>query len=781
MTVLMMAVTMVPGMAFAAASDGFERTLDSPAGGGFRIEDSATGELVKDVTITMLSSIGAVMGKTVCADGQSFSMKDIEKGIADKFEFKVAGYKTFSVASQNGEPNLGIGKNWYNKDQNLAYNIKAGTVKLEADVSGIHTLSGKITVTDSATGESVAGAIIELADRNTSSTMYSQKLDADGNFSISNIAPGSYGWRVSAEGYISSQLATSGMGALANTTTAQNRTLTQSVVLVKETKGSASISGRVTDKKSGSAVKGVSVQLMKGSEASGTAVTTADDGTYSISKVEAGTYTLEASVKGYKKAVTDSFEVADGAVLENRDIVIEEEVSVVISGKVTDENGNVINAYIPVALYDENGKAVSFAAGSASTINGEFTLGTKSYGGVGPGKYTVKVDAKGYLIQSVDITVNEDGSYDDIWIRLKEDPVKDATIGGTIYKYDNGSWVPLANSTVSVQLLKNGKVFQGPMSSSYNDGTYKFKGYSNSSLIKAGTYVVEVKTSGTNSAAKSVPIEIEDKTVEQVIIQDIYIGAADMTDCIVTGKVTAGGKDGGKDLKAVLMKDGTAVTSEECDENGRFIFTGVQPGKYTVKASAAGCISQSSDEFELSAGTSLCGVDLTVHKLGIRISSLPEKTVYKKGELLDPAGLVVEAYYDDDEENSRVLSLKDESSDDSIGYVLSGYALSSGKNTITVSYTEGDTTAEATFDVTMENEQGQTGTTDDSGKDQDGNDKKVGKNNGGAAGEKAGKRTGNHAETGDAMELPFVIALLALSGIAAASVLIMRKRTEDKN
>ena len=282
----MVLAMIVSAQSFAFAAE--SRTLSSST--GFKIVDASDqSTLVKAVKIQMIAEDGSVMGETVCSDGENFLMENIGQAKIKNFLFSASGYKDTEVEAK---ATLGIGENWFNKAGAISQQVKAVTVTMEKDETGIHTLSGTITVTDSATGDPISGASISLLDRDDSNQVkYTKVLEADGTFTISNNVPGSYGWVISADGYISSDMSTSGMGALANLTDPKTQNLNKSVALVKKTEGTATISGTVKDD-ADSPVENASVQLKSGNTAVGAAVTTGADGSFKMEKVEAGTYTL---------------------------------------------------------------------------------------------------------------------------------------------------------------------------------------------------------------------------------------------------------------------------------------------------------------------------------------------------------------------------------------------------------------------------------------------------------------------------------------------------------
>lgn len=750
MTVLMV-FTMIPGMAFA---DDVSRTLTSQD--GFKIVSSEDADkLVTNVTIKMIDTNSNVMGTAVCADGKYFKMENIGVGVIDHFEFSASGYKDTTV-----DVSVLAGRNWYATEGAKASNAKVATITMEPDVSGIHTLSGTVSVTDGSTGKAISGASIELVDRNSGDVAYKQALAADGSFTISNIAPGSYGWRISADGYISSTLVTSGMGSLGNSTTPQTKNIgNQSVALVRETAGTAVISGKVTDK-DGNAVGGVSVQLMNGTEKAGAAVTTAADGSYSIEKVEAGTYTLEATSTGYEKAVTDSFSVVDGVEIFDKNIIIEKEIKAVISGKVTDEEGNPIAGYVSVGLY-QNGKNI--AVGSAGE-NGEYTIGSKGWG-YPAGDYEVRISSKGYISQSIQITVPKVETFTVPDVKLAVDPMKDAAISGNLYDAVTGE--PISGV---IEWTKDG-VFGG--SRSVSSGNYEVTG------LRAGTYVLTATATNYNQA-RSVEIVLEDQTYEQFITGiDLYLIPKDgeMTGSVLSGIITADDNTAGVAVKAILMQDDMVIQTVECAADGSYRFLNVPAGTYKVAAEAEGYIGIVSDQVKVGADSSVGGNNMTIYKkivlTGIEITKLPDKLIYEEGELLDTEGMEVIAYYSDG--TSAVVE----------DYTVSGYGLVLGETAVTVYYRDQyGNEQQASFTVTV-NAQQEPEDPEAPG-DEDYTDPvyPAANDDGNITGTDENQQTDSEVsdvQTGDDINLMFYLTIMIICAAAAAVSVISRRRTADRD
>lgn len=757
LAVIMVLAMIVSAQSFAFAAE--SRTLSSST--GFKIVDASDqSTLVKAVKIQMIAEDGSVMGETVCSDGENFLMENIGQAKIKNFLFSASGYKDTEVEAK---ATLGIGENWFNKAGAISQQVKAVTVTMEKDETGIHTLSGTITVTDSATGDPISGASISLLDRDDSNQVkYTKVLEADGTFTINNIVPGNYGWIISADGYISSDMETSGMGALKNLTDPQTKKLDERVALIKKTEGTATISGTVKDD-ADSPVKNASVQLKSGNTAVGAAVTTGADGSFKMEKVEAGTYTLEASASGYGTGTTEAFTVSDGETVTGKNIVLEKEVKAVISGKVTDAEGNPIDGYVSVGLY-QNGKNI--ATGSANS-QGEYTIGSKGWG-YEPGEYEIQVSSKGYISQTLKITVPKQETYTVPTIKLAVDPMKDASISGVLRDAKTGE--PISGT---ISWSKDG-VFGGSRSVA-STGEYTITG------LRAGTYTVTA--SATNYAdAELAPIVLEDKTYEQNITgKDLYLGEAGMTTAILSGRITAESsfegqtaaakaektsvrtaeaKSGtsGASIKVSLIREDQVVDSKNCEADGSYVFTGIDPGTYTVRAEKDGYVIRTTEAITLKSGQSVGGNDLSIYRAivleQIKVTKLPDKVTYREGELLDTAGMVVTAYYSDG--NSKVIN----------DYNISGYALVPGKNIIVVTYSEDGVEQETSFTVTVWTE-----SADAAGaSDRNGN----GKNENGGSGTSE-SRDGS-VQTGDDRSLDVLWILSLLGAATAGGALVFRRK-----
>jgi hypothetical protein len=148
------------------------------------------------------------------------------------------------------------------------------------------TISG--TVTDANTSTQIAGASVSTSPATTTVT-----TNAVGNYTISNVSPASYTVTASASGYLTNST---------GVTVTAGQTATANLALQPEAT-TGTISGTVTDEGTGLPIVGASVSTQPAT----TTVNTDGLGSYTISDVSPGSYTVTASASNY---MDDSTSVA---------------------------------------------------------------------------------------------------------------------------------------------------------------------------------------------------------------------------------------------------------------------------------------------------------------------------------------------------------------------------------------------------------------------------------------------------------------------------------------
>ena len=224
------------------------------------------------------------------------------------------------------------------------------------------------TVTDSVTRQALSGATVAYAGG-------SGITNASGQYSLANVAEGSYSVTASAGNYASvGQVVAVGAGA----------TVTQNFALAPNP---GTITGVVSDASTGLPLSGATVSYSGGS------TSTNASGQYTLSAVTEGSYTVTTSAAGYgTQATTDS--VGPGAVVTQ---------NVALSQAPGSVTGTVTSAATALPV---SGASVTYSGGSTTTnASGGYTLSN-----VPSGTYSVTVTATGYQAQSQALTVNPGGA-----------------------------------------------------------------------------------------------------------------------------------------------------------------------------------------------------------------------------------------------------------------------------------------------------------------------------------------------------------------------------------
>jgi len=159
------------------------------------------------------------------------------------------------------------------------------------------TFKGSVKKAD---GDALSGVLVDFSGAYVDNTT----TDSSGDFN-KTLGLGSYTLTYSKSGYITTTQA-------ATLATDKVTVIVATLTLLVSSCQAGNITGTIEDAVTGSVISGVSlsirsgVNVSSGSTISGKTATSEDNGTYSISSVDAGGYTVEASVSGY---VTSYFTV----------------------------------------------------------------------------------------------------------------------------------------------------------------------------------------------------------------------------------------------------------------------------------------------------------------------------------------------------------------------------------------------------------------------------------------------------------------------------------------
>ena len=344
-------------------------------------------------------------------------------------------------------------------------NVAAGSVTVNVSASGYGNASNSVTVAagSSATQNfpltatpkvgSISGKVADVSGRALSAAAVAYSggsaiTDANGNYSLTNVAAGSQTLTASLAGYVS---VSQSVSVTTNQSTTQNFTLTLAT---------GTISGTVTNSATNAALPGVTV-----SYAGGSAITSAS-GAYTLANVAPGSWTLTFALSGYGSSSQTVTVVAGQTAAANASLTA---TPGAITGKITNASGGAAIA----------GATVSYAGGSTTTDS----TGTYTLSNVAPGSQSVTVQAAGFTSKTQSVTVNA-GSTATLNVALT---ATTATLTGKITNASSGSG--LSGATVSVA---------GKTATSNSSGVYSVTG------VATGTYTMTVTLKGWTNGTASI-------------------------------------------------------------------------------------------------------------------------------------------------------------------------------------------------------------------------------------------------------------------------------------
>jgi large repetitive protein len=346
--------------------------------------------------------------------------------------------------------------------------IQGGNQTVTQDISltkpapGV-TISG--TVTDSAAGTPLAGALVRLLTIGGGVTTVDSVLSAaNGTYSLTNVQAGTYNLVASITRYTAKTVRV--------TIAAAN--ITQNFQLVGLPAGIV-ISGTVTDSISGTPLAGAIVQLRTTGGGGGSlldSAKTAANGTYSIGSVQPGNYRLVASAAGHTSKTVAPVAVANANITQNFQLV-GLPAGITISGTVTDSLRGTPLAGALIRLR-RGGDAVTIDSVIAAA-NGSYSIDS-----VQAGTYTLVASAAGHVTKTLaGVTVAAANLTRNF--QLVTLPGQDIT--GSVADFVTG--MPLAGAIVKA--MQGATVVDSVVAAT--NGTYTL-------IVPAGTYSVSALAAG---------------------------------------------------------------------------------------------------------------------------------------------------------------------------------------------------------------------------------------------------------------------------------------------
>lgn len=395
--------------------------------------------------------------------------------------------------------------------------------------------NGKVTgkVTNFSTGTAISGATIQL--QLLGITLASTTSDSNGNYSF-NRDTGTYSLVCSQSGF---QSVTTN-----NVVIQKNQTTTCNFQLV----GLGSVSGTITNNVTGAVISGATVQMIQNSTVISSA-TTAANGTFSITGLVPGSYTMSVAASLFQTntaavTITSSNTVKNLTLQPNPGS---------ISGTVSSSS----------SLLGLSGATLTFSSGGtqiASTTSG--LLGAYTVSNLPPGTYTVSVSLAGYQTGTGTATVTSNNTTTfninlSPLTGLLSGTVKDAVTNNTL----SGATITVLQGSTIVTTATSGA-----------QGTFSI------SNLSPGNYTVTTALSNYQTLSSSVTIISNQTTTLNPLLQALPGNVSG----VITNSQTSLGLGG---ATVSVSSGATVVASTTANGSGNYSITGLAAGSYTLTAS----------------------------------------------------------------------------------------------------------------------------------------------------------------------------------------------------
>lgn len=391
------------------------------------------------------------------------------------------------------------------------------------------------TVIDAISLLPISGATIRIFQG--MEVIQTETTNVSGFYSVPDLAPGNYIVQASATGYQSQNI---GASVQVSPTTTVDFALALNP---------GSISGTVTDSITTNPIEGALVEVFDGSISVGFADTDGS-GNYTIPDLTPGNYTVTASADGYQSKTVGA-SVAS-SVTTTVDFALEQPPGT-LSGRVTDAStGNPIpGASINVF------QGVTLITSVLTDTNGQYSITEFA-----PGNYLVSANANLHQEQVKAGTVTSNATTT-INFSLNSDP---GTISGQVA--DVGA-TPIEGATINVY---NGQVLLATALTDPN-GNYQIPN------LSPGNFVVTAsKPTFQTQAVGAIVTAGATTIVNFVLLAPPGTISGTVTDAITTNPIVG--------AKVLVFSGQTFMAIGVTDVNGNYAIPNLEPGEYTVIASA---------------------------------------------------------------------------------------------------------------------------------------------------------------------------------------------------
>ena len=483
-----------------------------------------SGQVVSGLTAAPLSSVSlqALQGSTVVATTMTNGSGNYTFTLSPGSYTIQAGLTNYQTLSQSATV-----------QSNITTTLNLSLTPIPGTVSG--------TVTSASTSLPLSGVTVSVQQGQT--TVATVQTSATGTYTVGNLTPGSYSIVFSLNNY---QTITQTQTVTSNATTTANASLQLQP---------GSIAGVITNALNSVPLSGATVTAMQGATIVAT-TTTGSNGSYQLSNLPPGTYTLSVGATNFQTASQGSVVVAPNATTTVN--VSLQPVPGTVSGFITDSvtTNPIQNATVSVM---QNGGTI---ASTLSGVNGAYSIGS-----LVPGSYTLVVSATNYQSTSQALTITSNTTTT-ASVALQASP---GAISGTVTNSLTSN--PISGATVQVL---NGSTVLASTTTAAN-GTYTLSGLAPAS---SGVYTFKAGAANFQTATSTAAVVANTTT-------PVSFSLAPQPGSI-TGTITNAQNGSVLSGANIQVLQGSSVLGVATSgTNGVYTVTGLAPGAYTVSVSAS--------------------------------------------------------------------------------------------------------------------------------------------------------------------------------------------------